>query len=59
MTSQKVKMRPVTTGSNLRRSYNKVIDNAGDDPYASMYQAAFCKSGQSDSKKGSRNYEQR
>jgi len=52
-------MRPVTTGSNLRRSYNKVIDNAGDDPYASMYQAAFCKRGQSDSKKGSRNYEQR
>ena len=34
-------MRPVTTGSNVRRSYNRVIDDAGDNPYASMYSAAF------------------
>lgn len=34
-------MRPVTTGSNIRRSYNRVIDDAGDNPYASMYSAAF------------------
>jgi hypothetical protein len=37
MKSGRVKMRPVTTGSTYRRNYNRVIDNVGDDPYASMY----------------------
>jgi hypothetical protein len=36
-----VKMRPVTSDRNMRRSYNKAIDGnaneGGHDPYASMY----------------------
>ena len=46
-----VKMRPVTTGSNARRSYNKVIDGAGDNPFASMYSAAFGQTSGDESKK--------
>ena len=35
------KMRPVTADRNMRRSYNRAIDDGDQNPYASMYSRAF------------------
>lgn len=40
MSQARLKMRPVTN-SNLRRSYNKALDEGNSNPYSSMYQTAF------------------
>ena len=40
MSQTRLKMRPVTN-SNMRRSYNRALDEGNTNPYSSMYQTAF------------------
>lgn len=36
-----VKMRPVSASQSLRKSYNKVIDDGDQNPFATMYNRSF------------------